>query len=47
MGPSACRVVNIAAGVDASGDEDHLVELVEEENGVQEWNNLKKIDSWG
>lgn len=40
MGPSAPRVVNIATGIDAGGNEDHLVELVKEENGVQEWNNM-------
>lgn len=34
------RVVDVAAGSDPGGDEDDLVELVEEEDGVQERDNV-------
>lgn len=36
------RIVDVAAGVDTSGNKDDLVELVQEEERVEKWNNLKK-----
>ena len=41
------RVVDVATGVDAGGNKDDLVELVEEEKGIEQWDDLVKTESCG